>query len=387
MIRGKATHQQLKEHNRQLLLRAVYEGAAESRAALALETGLTKPAVSDLIAELIAEGFLEEGGRGQSTDTGGKRPRLLRFVPEARQVIGISVEVDQILGVLSNLDGQVVAEHFADLSGITGDEAISTLKGVIDGLRAQLDAPLLCLGIGVPGIVNVSKGVILHSAPFGWRNVPLAKQFSACYGVPAYIDNNTELAAIAQFATVSNENNVRNLVVVRIDHDLEIGVVLDGGNLHYGSDIGFVRIAGGGAGGGEKTLETFLGWSHIQCRAAAWQKQHEACDLPGDRLTYLDIRHCANRDDPVAVALRGELTYYLAQLFVWIIGLLRPDHIALAGDIVDLGPSLLKDTVKQVEERLYPELIQDMTFSLAESLTLSARGAVARTIRKELGIL
>ena len=321
-----------------------------------------------------------------STDSGGKRPRLLRFRPEARQVIGVSVEVDRILGVLSNLDGHVVAEHYVDLTGIKGDDAIKVLQGAIDGLQAQLDAPLLCLGIGVPGIVNVSKGVILHSAPFGWRNIPLARMLVDHCGVPAYIDNNTELAAVAQFAFVADEN-VRSLVAVRIDHDLEIGVVLDRGELHYGSDIGFVPIAAGGKANTERTLESFLGWSHIQRRAAVLYERYHDCNLQEGQLTYLDIRRCVNRGDADAIALRDDLANYLGQLFVWIIGLLRPDHIALAGDIVDLGASLLQDSVDRAKNRLYPELLQDMSFSLAESATLSARGAVARTVRKELGIL
>ena len=36
----KATHGQLRQHNRELLLRAVYNGVADNRAALAMETGL-----------------------------------------------------------------------------------------------------------------------------------------------------------------------------------------------------------------------------------------------------------------------------------------------------------------------------------------------------------
>ena len=77
----KATREQLKRHNRQLLLRAVYYDLADNRAALAQMTGLAKPTVSDLIAELMEEGLLEEGGLGESTDIGGKRPTLIKFVP------------------------------------------------------------------------------------------------------------------------------------------------------------------------------------------------------------------------------------------------------------------------------------------------------------------
>jgi DNA-binding IclR family transcriptional regulator len=67
----KATHEQLKRHNRQLLLRTVYWEGISNRAALAQATGLAKPTVSDLISELIEDGLLVEGGHGESTDSGG----------------------------------------------------------------------------------------------------------------------------------------------------------------------------------------------------------------------------------------------------------------------------------------------------------------------------
>jgi predicted NBD/HSP70 family sugar kinase len=390
MKHGKATRQQIRQHNRQLLLRAVYDGLANSRAALAQATGLTKPAVSDLIAELIDEGLLEEGGRGQSTDSGGKRPRLLRFVPEARQVIGVSVDVQRVLGVLSNLDGFVIAEHYADLTDITGDNAIAVIRGVINGLVAQLDAPLLCIGIGVPGIVDVSKGVIRHSASFGWRNVPLSEILSEHYGVPVRIDNNTELAAIAHLTTIADEN-VQNLVMVSINQDLEIGVTLGSGTYHYGHDIGFMRIAEHRQEDLEperwQTLQSFLGWAYVQERIRELRDRHKDCHLLTENPTYLDIRYCAAQGDPVAVALREDLAGHLARLYVWIIGLLRPDHLALTGPIVDFGQLLLDDTAVRVESMLCTELVQDVTFSLAETSHLSARGAVARSIGRELGIL
>lgn len=390
MKRAKATRQQIRHHNRQLLLRSVYDGLANSRAALAQVTGLTKPAVSDLIAELIAEGLLEEGGRGQSTDSGGKRPRLLRFVPEARQVIGISVDAHRVLGVLTNLDGCVVAEHYADLTDITGDSGIAVIQGVINGLLAQLDAPLLSIGIGVPGIVDVSMGVIRHSASFGWRNVPLSQILSDHYHVPVCIDNNTELAAIAHLTMIVDET-VQSLVMVSINRDLEIGVTLGSGTYHYGHDIGFMRIAKGNevdhVPDNSRSLQSVLGWKYVQQRIAELRKDHPDCQLPTGRPSYLDIRYCAQQGDPVAITLREDLAGHLALLYVWIIGLLRPDHLALAGSIVDFGQALLDDTIACVEDILYPELIQDVTFSLAETSHLSARGAVARSIGRELAIL
>ncbi len=124
----KATHSQLKRHNQQLLLRAVYGGLADNRAALAQETGLAKPTVSELVSELIEAGLLVEEGHGHSTEGGGKRPRLLKFVPESRHVIGISLNEERALGALGILNGQITAQHYIDLEGAQGDEVVEILQ-------------------------------------------------------------------------------------------------------------------------------------------------------------------------------------------------------------------------------------------------------------------
>ena len=81
-----------------------------------------------------------------------------------------------------------------------GDEALVLLTEVINGLIAQLDAPLLCIGVGVPGVVDNEAGIVRQSEYLGWYDLPLVEILSDHYDVPIYIGNNSELTAIAQFA-------------------------------------------------------------------------------------------------------------------------------------------------------------------------------------------
>ncbi len=127
MTPRKATRTQLRRHNRLLILRALAAGEADSRAALAQVTGLAKPTVSELVTELIELGLIEESGPGESSEVGGKRPTLLRFIPGSRQVIGASVDASAVHAVLVNLDGAVVAEHQAQLDGKRGEDAYDVL--------------------------------------------------------------------------------------------------------------------------------------------------------------------------------------------------------------------------------------------------------------------
>lgn len=371
----KATKGQLKRHNRQLLLRAVYTGLAENRAALALETDLTKPAVSSLIAELIEDGLLIEEGFGESTDSGGKRPRLLKFVPESRQVIGVSINTRYILGVLTNLDGQVIAEHYSDL--LPHEDIFSPLIEVINGLIAQLDAPLLCIGVGISAVVDDDEGIVRYTPQVEWHNFPLAEKLSQHYDVPAYVSNSTDLAALAQFA-FGNTGNAASLATVLIGESVGVGVVL--GDFHSGSEIGYLMING-------QQIQSFLGWSNVKKRALELGQQYNSPFLRSERLLYLYVRHAITHADPAALILQDELTDHLAHIFSWVIALLRPKHISLAGGMADMGPDFLSLTIEKTRERVIPDLIRATVFSLDTTHNLIAVGAAAKAMRRELGLV
>lgn len=383
MKRRKATHGQLRRENRQLLLRAVYSGLANSRADLAQETGLAKPTVSDLISHLIKEGYLIETGFGQSTDEGGKRPRLLEFVPDARHVIGISVDSSRIQGVVANLEGRVLVQHYHEWDGTTQGQAIhDLLTEVINGLLAQLDAPLLCLGIGVPGLVDSRTGIVRYAPHLGWQNVALADILSKRYHVPAYVANNTELAAMAEFA-FGHINGANSLVTVLVDDSVGVGSVLDGAIYHSGGEIGQLFLISGSG----QTLESHLGWSSVKQRLEMLQHKYTLTDLPGDTLTYLHVRRAISEGDVAALALQDELAGYLAQIFAWVIALLRPDHISLCGPIADLGDPLLTCAIEHTGQLLVPDLMRTISFSLNNTSSLVAIGAVAQTLQRELGLV
>ena len=101
----------------------------------------------------------------------------------------------------------------------------------------------------------------------------------------------------------------------------------------------------------------------------------------------LHIHFGAVNGDPAALALCDELSTYLARIMAWIVGLLRPHHVSLAGPIVNLGEEFLNQTVAKVEAMLWQKVTHPVAFSLAYSGNLSAIGAAALALHRELDIL
>ena len=129
-----------------------------------------------------------------------KRPRLLNFLPDAQQIIAVTINEMAAFGVLADLGGGIGAVHRADLDGAQGPEAISVLEDVINGLLAQLHAPLSCLSIGTPGIVDSAAGIVKAAPSLDWYDLAVADMLADAYDAAVYVGNNTELAARAQQA-------------------------------------------------------------------------------------------------------------------------------------------------------------------------------------------
>lgn len=389
MSARKVTRTQMRRQNLLLILRAIYAGEANTRAALAQATGLAKPTVSELVAELIDSGLVGEGGPGESSEVGGKRPTLLHFISDARQVIGASIDANAVHAVLVNLDGAVVAEHTALLEGARGEDAFDVLIEALNGMIAQLDAPLLCIGVGVQGFIDAEAGVVIRSSTLGWRRLPLVERLRVRYQKAAILANNTELAALAQFVFGGQpRESTDTLVTVRVDETVEVGVTLHGSDYHHGGEIGGLLISTAGANGQfeRKRIEDVLRWETIAARAAALKAVYPHSLLPDTGLTYMHIRYALAQGDPAAGALYDEIAAPLAEVAAWSVALMDPDYVVLAGDLADLGEPLLERIENETRALLSADKLY-ARFSLAEAANLSALGAAAEAIQTELSIL
>lgn len=378
MNHSKATRAQLKKHNQQLILRAVYQGIAVSRAALAQETGLAKPTVSDIVNELMDAGFIEEGGRGSSTTSGGKRPRLLNFLPDVRQVIGVSITPAEITACLAFLDSTVVAQHHVTVPEDGSEPLFMLLESAINALMTQCDVPLLSLCVGVPGVVDSVRGVVESSPPLGWEGVELAQHLQDRFSLPVYVNNNTQLATQVQTA-YDTDAATRHLVTVLASDTIEIGMAFQRTVFHHGGDMMPLPLSGG--------TVARLTWRHIKGRAQALMAAHPASSLHHTRLTYTAIGHAARTGDAAGVALVDEIAADLTEIYRWIIGLMRPDEIALAGSMSDTGDLLMSKITDNLHASLPARALSATRLTLARSRNLSVSGAVANAIHQELGIL
>ena len=104
---------------------------------------------------------------------------------------------------------QVVAVDFAGRllqsqacpipAGGDADAVIQTLQNAVREMTAGIRAPLLGIGVGVPGLVDTEAGICRYSIIFpNWRDVPLQKIMQKAFRVPVRLENNLRAIALAE---------------------------------------------------------------------------------------------------------------------------------------------------------------------------------------------
>ncbi|UFJ40289.1 ROK family transcriptional regulator [Brevibacillus humidisoli] len=217
----------VKKSNKSLVLQTVKEQAPLSRADISQRSGLNKGTVSSLVHELIEEQLIYEIGPGESS--GGRRPVMLLFNQLAGYAVGIDLGVNYILGVLTDLQGNIVKETSVNCSSSTFESMIQHLKETIQSL---IDAApdsyygIVGIGVGVPGIVD-KEGEILLAPNLGWRNIDLKEQIEQHFHLPVIIDNEANAGAYGEKKFGAGQD-VDNLVYISAGIGIGVGYIFNG---------------------------------------------------------------------------------------------------------------------------------------------------------------
>lgn len=220
-----------------------------ARTDIAERLGLTRSAVTAIVAELIGDGVLRELGPPATTGATRGRPRVLVGCdPAAARVVAAQVGARRARVVLADAAGDVVAREVADVTGAAPDEVVERVADLADRLTAgHPGPPITTVGVCVPGAVDTTTGTVLRSEALGWEDVPLADLLQARLGTPVFAQDVTQAATLAE-ARLGGAAGARDAVVLDYGARIGVGLVLDG-RLHRGASglagsIGHVPVFG-----------------------------------------------------------------------------------------------------------------------------------------------
>jgi predicted NBD/HSP70 family sugar kinase len=374
----KATRQQTKHTNTTLVLKTIYQHQTISRAHLARLTGLTRTTISEIMDDLLADGLVREEGMGESQ--GGKPPIQVGLAAEARGLACLDVSKDLLTGAITDLRGRILARGELALQGRTGEAALQRVYQLLDQLIPAARNPLLGIGVGAPGRIDSSQGVIRQSVHRGWSDLPLRDLIEARYGCHTYIANDSHIAALGEYTF--GGRRLPNLILIDVGEGIGAGMVL-GGQIYSGDgfsagEIGHISVDISGevcACGNRGCLETYAS------TRAILNKARQAVGP----LSLVELRRSFECGNPAVAALFGTAAASLGASIANVIGLMNIQHIVLAGEIIGLGEAFLGLVRAEAQKRVLPAMAaaaQVSLSSLGDDIVLL--GAAALVLAKEL---
>jgi predicted NBD/HSP70 family sugar kinase len=343
--RNGRTVRDLRRGNRTAVLQRLYFDGPLSRFELGPATGLSSGSVSNVVADLIADGLVEEAG---SVDSDGGRPRtLLRVAPHSGHMIGVDVGetrvrvelFDLTLTELARVERPLAQQRY-DVDVIVGH----VRDGVAEVLAAAGTPPglLLGVGVGVPGIVErtAERGAVVHGQTIGWDAVPLEALLRSGSqlpdAVPYFIDNGAKTLGQAEMWFGAGRG-ARNAVVVLFGSG--VGACLVTPEVEHGRAVEWghltVRVRGRRCRcGALGCLEAYAGAESLLSR---WREEGGRPPGGTDEETALTAMLAAayppegGAADPVALAVLEETAEYLGAGLSDLINLFQPERILIGG--------------------------------------------------------
>ncbi|WLQ52603.1 ROK family transcriptional regulator [Streptomyces poriferorum] len=373
--RNRRTVRDLRRGNRARVLQRLYFDGPLSRQELGPATGLSSGSISNVVAELSAEGLLEEAG---VVDSDGGRPRtLLRVAPGGGLLIGIDIGETRIRVELFDLaltelarTERLLAQHGYDVDRIVGH----VRSGVADVLRDAGADPgrLLGIGIGVPGIIERHApdgavgdvGAVVHGQTIDWSAVPFERLLRDAVRIPSevpfFIDNGAKTLGQAEMwfgggrgAGVSAVALIGSGVGACVNHGDLLGEARSSLALEWGHTT--VQLRGRRCRCGSiGCLEAYAGAEAMRER---WHEAGGPLPADADDETALAALLAAaypgsgGTPDPLAVSLLDETAECLGAALGDLINLFLPERILLGGWAgLLIGPHLLPDIRRYAQE-------------------------------------
>jgi predicted NBD/HSP70 family sugar kinase len=344
------------------LLRASPE---TTRTELVRKSGLSKATISEAVAHMMERGMLVESGKRQPDR--GRSQVVLTFQPNVRLVIGAQFTEQGCYAVLADLRAGPVA--WAERANSATDPAgfVEALGACVDELRAKANAPILGLGVGVPGLVDLTGREVILAVPYGWEHVPICDMLETRLEMPVIATNRAKAAALGEYWQGDYDSGERpeHLAYIHIGAGIVAGFVTHG-EIYNGSggaagEMGHTTVLPDGpacACGNHGCLHMLASESALLRAVRTKARQSPDSDLPDTlpvqalgALTIERLRAAADAGDSVVLDVIREAGVWTGIALANVINLINPSLVVLGGSVAAFGEPFLESVRSEVRQR------------------------------------
>ena len=345
---------------RQQIFERVRAAGLIARVQLAKELSVSPASVTTGVAELIEAGLLEEVLLPRDSDAGRGRPAVALGVrAAAHRVAGIKLSDREHTAVIVDFAGNLIAsDAIPRLPGAMSlPQLLAAMAGLLDKVCEKAGLArhdLSALGLGLPGFVDSSRGMVMWSSVMAERGVALAEAATAHLGLPVQVDNDANLVTLAELWFGAGRG-LSDFAVVTIEHGVGMGVVINHriyrGAQGLGMELGHTKVQLDGAlcrCGQRGCLEAYVA-DYALAREATTALNWTSKDGQSINVLLESLYDHAKAGNAAARSIFHRAGRYLAVGLSNVVNIFDPSLIILSGERMRYDYLYAADTLAEMD--------------------------------------
>jgi N-acetylglucosamine repressor len=351
-----------------------------SRPDISKEIGINVVTISNYIDDFIKHNLVYE--KELDVSEGGRRPVLLDLNPQGGYIVGVGLNLMNIVGLLVDLKGNIITKTQIARPKPSVKEITECLLEVIREIfrrSKEYSQNIKGIGVGIAGLVNKKDGSIHwpqkmdHYYTYASVDLPLKSMIEREFDMPTLIENDATSAAFGEY-WLGIETDIKNLIYMF--SGVGSGLVINGsiyrGMQGYAGEVSIYNYKEQDAFNCEAGNTCFLKrWEMdlgiVDDVKARLSKDKEKADrffkLTSARMDNIDLKSVfiANRaKDPVAQEALDAAAKRLGVKIAQFVNFLNPEMVVIGGGLEEAGEDFLNKVTLTVKDWAFRELTEDL---------------------------
>lgn len=373
-----ASPQLMKFLNKKKILHYIQENHGQSRTAISKALSISKPTISKLVDELLTEGWIREKESLTASSQGGRRPFEIYFNKDSKFMIAVDIGGTSVTLAIINVSGDIkYSTSLNTQENLANDLTQTIAKHALDLINSSglNNNQILGMGIGVPGITDMTLGIVVDAPSLSWKQYPLQRNMQSLLPFPVYIDNDVNVAVLGEQWKGSGKDK-SNILLITLGTGVGCGMIINK-QLYRGAsfaagEIGYLvtdkhaaETSYDSSFSGYGFLDNHIGGPSITRRMMKHlDNQHvNAEEWPAKRIFEM-----ATNGHSRAIEVIDDVISHLAFACINIVSIMNPECIILGGGISNSLHSYLPQLHEIIEKQL--PINTEITITTLENVSL-----------------
>jgi glucokinase len=257
--------------------------------------------------------------------------------------------------------------------------SLATQPGVYDRLEKAIESvwpqeKVKAIGMASPGPLDPHTGTVLATPNIPeWKNFPVAPKLSQHFGVPAYLDNDANMAGLAEWQYGAGKGH-QNLVYLTISTGIGGGVISHGcllqGFRGMGAELGHMIVDAEGplCGCGKRGhVESFCSGPAIARYFKEQIQAGQTSTLPAQpNPSAAQIAEAARAGDALAISAFARAGHYLGIAVANYLAIFDPSILIFGGGVSQVGDLLFKPFEESLRKyTFHPHYLDNLVITKA----------------------